>query len=134
MTLTATRDELAALGWVFDRYVNGVLMAEGVEIERASSFMEACVSATHIASRGPNGEVPVLVLVAPSALSSHPEVMKLVAEAVAAERERIAHFCHYNAVGLDPRRGFVIDPWTEEQGGKHPGHAYAAAIRAKDTP
>jgi hypothetical protein len=48
--------------WAFDRYVNGVLMAEGVTVTRASSFEEACVKATKLASRGPNNEAPVLVL------------------------------------------------------------------------
>jgi len=48
--------------WAFDRYVNGVLMAEGVTITRASSFEEACVKATKLASRGPHDEAPVLVL------------------------------------------------------------------------
>ena len=31
--------------WVFDRYVNGVLMAEGVEVTRASSLEEAMIIA-----------------------------------------------------------------------------------------
>lgn len=48
--------------WAFDRYVNGVLMAEGVTITLASSFEEACVKAAKLASRGPNNEAPVLVL------------------------------------------------------------------------
>ena len=46
----------------FDRYINGVLMAEGVTIERQTSFEDAARVAARIASRGPNGEVPVLVL------------------------------------------------------------------------
>lgn len=50
--------------WVFDRYVNGVLMAEGVEVTRAASFEEATVIAARLAARGPNGETPVLVLCA----------------------------------------------------------------------
>lgn len=49
---------------------------------------------------------------------------------VGAVIEQAAHFCHYHAVGLDPRRGYVVDEWTEEMGGKHPGMAYAPAIRA----
>ena len=61
--------------WTFDRYVNGVLMAEGVQIERATSFAEACISAARLASRGPTGEVPVLVL------TPSPEVAALIAEA-----------------------------------------------------
>lgn len=55
--------------------------------------------------------------------------------AVAAARKEgmleAAEFCHWNAVGLNPRLGYQVDPWTEEQGGKHPGHAYAKALRAK---
>lgn len=46
----------------FDRYVNGVLMAEGVTIERQTTLDSATREAARIASRGPNGEVPVLVL------------------------------------------------------------------------
>lgn len=43
---------------------------------------------------------------------------------------KAAEFCHWNAVGLNPRLGYQVDAWTEEQGGKHPGHAYAKALRA----
>ena len=48
--------------WVFDRYVNGVLMAEGVEVTRASSLEEAMIIAARLAACGPNGETPVLIL------------------------------------------------------------------------
>lgn len=46
----------------FDRYINGQLMAEGVTIERQGNLPDAMREAARIASRGPNGEVPVLVL------------------------------------------------------------------------
>lgn len=46
----------------FDRYINGQLMAEGVTIEKAKSLEAATAAAVRIASRGPNGEAPVLVL------------------------------------------------------------------------
>lgn len=46
----------------FDRYVNGVLMAEGVTIEAVTDLAKATLRAVRIASRGPNGEAPVLVL------------------------------------------------------------------------
>ena len=45
----------------FDRYVNGTLMAEGVTIERASTLDKAMIVAARIATKGPNGETPVLV-------------------------------------------------------------------------
>ena len=45
----------------FDRYINGVKMAEDVCVERASSLSAAMVVASKIASRGPNGEAAVLV-------------------------------------------------------------------------
>lgn len=45
----------------FDRYINGVKMAEGVCVQRATSLSMAMVVASKIASRGPNGEAPVLV-------------------------------------------------------------------------
>ena len=46
----------------FDRYINGQLMAEGVTIEKAETLEAATASAVRIASKGPNGEAPVLVL------------------------------------------------------------------------
>ncbi|PDT15858.1 hypothetical protein CO670_15285 [Rhizobium sp. J15] len=46
----------------FDRYINGRLMAEGVTVEKAKTVEEATLTAARIASRGPNREVPVLVL------------------------------------------------------------------------
>lgn len=51
--------------FVFDRYVNGVLMAEGVTIERQATLTDAMAAAARIAARGPNGETPALVYVAP---------------------------------------------------------------------
>lgn len=45
----------------FDRYINGQLMAEGVTIEKQPTLPQAMAAAAKIASRGPNGEVPVLV-------------------------------------------------------------------------
>lgn len=47
----------------FDRYINGQLMAEGVTIEREAELADAMRKAAQLASRGPNGEVPVLVLI-----------------------------------------------------------------------
>lgn len=55
--------------FTFSRYINGQLMAEGVTIERQATIEGAAREAARIASRGPNGEVPVLVLIAPEALS-----------------------------------------------------------------
>lgn len=55
------RDDKPNQTWVFDRYVNGVLMAEGVEVTRASSIEKAMATAAKLAARGPNGETPVLV-------------------------------------------------------------------------
>lgn len=45
----------------FDRYINGVLMAEGVEINKETTLDSAMKVASRIASKGPNGEAPVLV-------------------------------------------------------------------------
>lgn len=59
--------------FVFDRYVNGTLMAEGVEVERAKTLMEAAAIAARIAARGPNGEAPVLVHVARRPAPAVPE-------------------------------------------------------------
>ena len=46
----------------FDRYIKGQLMAEGVTIEKQPTLELAMVAAVRIASKGPNGEAPVLVL------------------------------------------------------------------------
>ncbi len=46
----------------FDRYINGMKMAEGVSIHRANTMEEAMSVAARIASKGPNGKTPVLVL------------------------------------------------------------------------
>jgi len=48
--------------WEFDRYINGVLMAEGVSIEKQPDLASAMKAAAIIASRGPHGEVPVLIV------------------------------------------------------------------------
>ena len=54
----------------FDRYVNGVLMAEGVCIERETTLEGAMQAAARIAAKGPNGEAPVLVYRARAALTT----------------------------------------------------------------
>ncbi|MBO0125169.1 hypothetical protein [Agrobacterium sp. OT33] len=54
----------------FDRYINGSLMAEGVRIEKVETLEKAMVIAAKVASRGPNGEVPVLIMRARQALAS----------------------------------------------------------------
>ncbi|KRG61570.1 hypothetical protein [Stenotrophomonas maltophilia] len=56
--------------FVFARFVNGVRMAEGVTIEKERNLTDAMKVAAKVASKGPNGEVPVLVHVA--ALSAQP--------------------------------------------------------------
>ena len=70
-TTADLRDAIAALPahglrppFHFDRYINGVLMAEGVTIERERNFADASRAASRIASKGPNSEAPVLVLAA----------------------------------------------------------------------
>lgn len=49
----------------FDRYINGVRMAEDVCVERETTLESAMLVAARIASKGPNGEAPVLVYRAP---------------------------------------------------------------------
>ncbi|HEL4191549.1 TPA: hypothetical protein UM521_000346 [Stenotrophomonas maltophilia] len=56
--------------FVFARFVNGVRMAEGVTIEKERNLTDAMKVAAKVASKGPNGEVPVLVHVA--VLSAQP--------------------------------------------------------------
>lgn len=70
----ALQDAIAALPAVtvgvkppfyFDRYINGVRMAEDVCVERETTLESAMLVAARIASKGPNGEAPVLVYLAP---------------------------------------------------------------------
>lgn len=68
-----TEIDAEGLVFEFDRYINGVLMAEGVTIERATTLEKAMLKAAKIASRGPNGEVPVLVLRAATRISEAAE-------------------------------------------------------------
>lgn len=49
----------------FDRYISGVRMAEDVCVERETTLEGAMLVAARIASKGPNGEAPVLVYRAP---------------------------------------------------------------------
>lgn len=55
------RGGVRSMQHVFERYIGGTLMAEGVTIEREPSLEKAMVRAAQIASRGPNGETPVLI-------------------------------------------------------------------------
>lgn len=65
----------------FDRYINGQLMAEGVTIEKAKSLDAATAAAARIASKGPKGEAPVLVLRREPAAIEAPDHLALVAAA-----------------------------------------------------
>lgn len=71
----------------FDRYINGQRMAEGVLIEREKPLEAAMKAAARIASRGRNGEVPVLVLDATAVLAA--------ARAVPADVEPFGYFCEH---------------------------------------
>lgn len=73
--------------FVFDRYINGTLMAEGVSIEREDTLEAAVRVAAKIAPRGPNGETPVLVL-------AHPPADRALLDEAA---EIIRAICHMNA-------------------------------------
>jgi hypothetical protein len=59
----------------FDRYIDGVLMAEGVTIEREDALCDAMSKAARLASRGPNGEVPVLVYTPPDLTAPLPDAV-----------------------------------------------------------
>ena len=58
-------DDLVKPPFYFDRYINGVRMAEDVCVERETTLESAMLVAARIASKGPNGEAPVLVYRAP---------------------------------------------------------------------
>lgn len=64
-SLTAEIERLKEVGppFSFDRYINGKLMAEGVTIERQATLKRAASEAARLASKGPNGETPVLVFI-----------------------------------------------------------------------
>jgi hypothetical protein len=66
--------EAAAGAFVFDRYVNGQLMAEGVAVEQQATLQGAMQVAARIAAKGPKGETPVLVLASRPACTA--EVVK----------------------------------------------------------
>lgn len=64
--LAAEREKVARLveagpPFFFDRYINGVRMAEDVCVERETTLEGAMRVAARIAAKGPNGEPPVLV-------------------------------------------------------------------------
>lgn len=70
LTLETALEAIAALPargvgvkppFCFDRYINGVRMAEDVCIERETTLEGAMQAAARIAAKGPNGEAPVLV-------------------------------------------------------------------------
>lgn len=58
-------DDLVKPPFYFDRYINGVRMAEDVCVERETTLESAMLVAARIASKGQNGEAPVLVYRAP---------------------------------------------------------------------
>lgn len=58
-------DDLVKPPFYFDRYINGVRMAEDVCVERETTLESAMLVAARIASKGPNGEATVLVYCAP---------------------------------------------------------------------
>lgn len=60
----------------FDRYVNGELMAEGITVEKQETLAAAMRVASRLASKGPNGETPVLVLASTAALSKRVEELE----------------------------------------------------------
>jgi hypothetical protein len=94
--LTPAPEKQPVAPFEFDRYINGRLMAEGVRIERKPDLASASVEAARIASRGPNGEVPVLILrAAPPSAEKQPasEVERLAA----ARKKHVDAVNEYNA-------------------------------------
>jgi len=91
----------------FDRYVNGVLMAEGVTIERQKTLAGAMREAARLASRGPNNETPVLVLAA----LPQPEPV--------AWRKHLRHFTVRHQIGV---------LWKRHGGGTHGPHVETMTI------
>ncbi len=81
--------------WEFDRYINGVLMAEGVTVEKQPDIASAMKAAAIIASRGPHGEVPVLIV--REGASEH---AALIREAEARGMERAAEICEVIRTGI----------------------------------
>ena len=75
----------------FDRYINGVLMAEGVTIERAENVNHAMKKAAKLASKGPREETPVLVLKTTDEIERLREALQPFAELGAAMMPCDAH-------------------------------------------
>lgn len=100
----------------FDRYINGVLMAEGVTIERQSTLAGAMREAARLASKGPNNEAPVLVLRSPLApvVAIKPLVWSPVEAWRQCSRERAPAFGgEYQIVMLDPDRNALPSLYFE---------------------
>lgn len=87
--------------FIFDRYVNGTLMAEGVTIERQDTLENAMAAAARIASRGPSGEVPVLVYTPPTAEEIARRAYRDAADAAREYILRIGNYgCELEAQGV----------------------------------
>ena len=97
--------------WEFDRYINGVLMAEGVTVEKQPDIASAMKAAAIIASRGPHGEVPVLIV--REGASEHAALIR-EAEAERDEAQRLMQMRHREMLAAD------------ELMRKHQGRAVAA--------
>ena len=82
--------------WEFDRYINGVLMAEGVTVEKQPDIASAMKAAAIIASRGPHGEVPVLIV-----REDASEHVALIREAEARGMERAAELAREHVLGFE---------------------------------
>lgn len=106
----------------FDRYVNGVLMAEGVKIERQATLETAMIAASSIAAKGPNGEAPVLVYRAPK-----PETAEPVAELRdASEIPAAIEIWFFRDLGETQRRQLIN--WCGFPGVEANGEAFQRAL------
>jgi hypothetical protein len=89
-------------------YYRGMFWRDASSIEAAKAAAQADYTARIIAALDPEA------------------LAKIRADAL----REAADFCFWNAVGLQPRQGYVLTEWTQEGGGKHPGMAYYTAILA----
>lgn len=102
---TARAVPVARAPFVFDRYINGRLMAEGVTVEREISLAAAMSVAAKIAPKGPNREVPVLVLTPPAAPDRFREGLEAAAKAL---QDKSSAYRNHSAGHDEPEKFLLI--------------------------
>lgn len=116
-------DDLVKPPFYFDRYINGVRMAEDVCVERETTLESAMLVAARIASKGPNGEAPVLVYRAPV---THP-APDAAARQDAKEAEAYAEELEVKLAECEARLGKAVERLTNLEKSASEVSRYGAA-------